>query len=193
MHEYTIGVDESGTGAWAGPFVVCACALLEPVPGLRDSKKLTEAKRIELTGRLLDPTTAILVIKTVSVQDIRKFGHQNAWESAVQEVAVRACSALTATTASRSFQLVVDGTGSGRLWKRLPHAKFEAKADDLYPSVSAASIVAKTQRNSVMRILHKEYPQYGWDENFGYGVKVHADALLQYGPSPHHRKIRGRT
>lgn len=187
-----IGVDESGTGAWAGPFTVCACILFDNVPGLADSKALTENARIRLTGALLDPTSAWFTIEVVEPQDIRRHGHFPAWENAIVKVAERAIYELTSVRGESRFALVVDGSGSNALKKRLPGARFEPKADSKYAEVSAASIVAKVERNIRMRELHQQYPVYGWDKNFGYGSAQHIDALAIHGPSPYHRKIRGR-
>lgn len=160
---------------------------------MRDSKKLSEAKRITLAGQLLDPTTAFCVIHVVTVRDIRQYGHQRSWENAIAKVAEDATRLLTSATTVRSFEVVVDGTGSSALKKRMPRARFEAKADDTYAEVSAASILAKVERNILMRHLHRQYPAYGWNINFGYGTPDHLSALEAHGPCAEHRKIRGRT
>ncbi len=167
--------------------------LFEPIAGLRDSKVLSEKRRIALAGQILDPTTALVVIEVVSAKHLRAFGHQKCWEDAIVKVADLAKRALTSVTTERNFEVVVDGSGSPSLKMRMPRARFEAKADDKYPEVSAASIVAKVERNIWMRELHAQYPVYGWDENYGYGTPPHIATLAKHGPCPEHRKIRGRT
>lgn len=190
-----IGVDESGTGAWAGPFVVCACAFVSTPPkGLKDSKKLSDARRFELTAELVDPNVAILAIKNVEVQSIAILGQQKAWESAVLEVTLSVLSELTSRSSGTTVEVVIDGNGSKHLAdvlrKQGVRFRFEAKADASYPEVSAASIVAKTERNVHMRNLARLYPQYGWAKNAGYGTPDHDAALRLHGRTPQHRAIK---
>ncbi len=186
-----IGVDESGTGAWAGPFVVCACAFVSPAPlGLKDSKKLSDKRRFDLTAQLLSGP-AVLGIRVVEPADIKKHGQQEAWELAVLAAIREVQEQLTSSTTLGTTRVVVDGNGSRRLADMLRfnsiEARFEPGADDKYPEVSAASIVAKTERNMRMRELAARHPEYGWDRNSGYGTPEHITAIQTHGKTPHHR------
>lgn len=186
-----IGVDESGTGAWAGPFVVCACAFVSPPPpGLKDSKKLSDKRRFELTAQLLSGP-AETSIQVVSPDDIRRHGQQEAWELAVLAAVRDLRLQLTSSTTTDTNRVVIDGKGSRRLADMLRFngidASFEPGADNKYPEVSAASIVAKTERNIRMRELAASHPAYGWDKNSGYGTPEHITAIREHGKTPHHR------
>lgn len=187
-----IGVDESGTGAWAGPFVVCACAFVSPAPqGLRDSKKLSDKRRFWLTAQLLSGP-AVTSIQVVSPTTILHLGQQRAWEDAVLLALKDINSQLTSSTTLTTNRVVIDGNGSRRLADVLRFnsidAVFEPGADDKYPEVSAASIVAKTERNIWMRELATQHPEYGWDRNSGYGTPEHITAIRIHGKTPHHRE-----
>lgn len=189
-----IGVDESGTGAWAGPFMVTACSLTGLVPdGLRDSKELSDNRRNELSAILLD--AADYHTEVVSVSSIARRGHQLAWEEAIfKSTSIVLEKLLTSGTTKANVLVVVDGLGSDRLKRaflRLDVAKviFVPKAENQYREVAAASILAKTERNVHMRGLHKKFPQYGWDRNYGYGTAEHRGAIERHGRVVHHRNI----
>ncbi len=190
-----LGIDESGTGAWSGPAVVCGCAFAtdERVKGLADSKKLSDKKRFDLTNQLL-ALPAVLAFSIISVEDYKAHGAQLAWERAIKKVAEDLLLELTSQRVGAKFEIVVDGLGSTRLLRELltlgSEVRFEARAEDKYLEVAAASIVAKTERNMRMRELHQSYPQYGWDRNSGYGTAEHQDALRKHGRTPQHRDIQ---
>ena len=130
-----IGIDESGTGALAGPFVVCACAFVSPPPqGLRDSKKLIAKRRFDFTAELLSGP-AILAIEVVTPDTIRRLGHQKSWEAAVLAAAARVAKhLLTSATPPTTVETLVDGNGSAALRSSFFAAglrvSFEHKADD---------------------------------------------------------------
>lgn len=189
-----IGIDESGTGAWAGPATMVAATFLgEPPQGLRDSKQLSDARRFELTAYLLDPDAVQLSFAYISVEDFNR-GYQMAWDRALFRVAERAILQLTSARPGATVEFVIDGRGSEtarRLLAKLGRPfRFQPKADQKVPEVSAASIVAKTERNILMRRLHLECPEYGWDHNAGYGVPDHLAALQSIGKTRHHRQIK---
>jgi len=173
------GVDEAGRGPLAGP-VYAAAVILDPdrpILGLRDSKKLPESKRLVLAEE----------IKT----------HALAWHVAWADVAeIEALNILHATMLAMRRAILgltpcpelvlVDGN---RCPPDLPMAaRAIVKGDDLEPCISAASILAKTERDKVMRELADMYPQYGFERHAGYPVPDHLAALEAHGPCPEHRK-----
>lgn len=193
----TIGVDESGTGAWAGPFTVTASALRRFVPeGLRDSKELKDERRNYFSAILLDE--ADYHTEVVSVSRIARLGQGVAWEEAViKSTSIVLEKLLTSGENKDNVRLVVDGLGSDRLKRAflrfgVAQVVFIPKAENRYREVAAASILAKTERNVLMRALHKSYPMYGWDRNYGYGTAEHRDAIERHGRVVHHRNITFR-
>ena len=82
--------------------------------------------------------------------------------------------------------LLIDGNRFKK-YKNIRHQCI-VKGDGLYLSIAAASVLAKTHRDTYMRKLHAEFPNYGWDRNKAYGTAMHLDAIKEYGLSPHHRK-----
>lgn len=171
------GVDEAGRGPLAGP--VCAAAvILNPartIPGLKDSKKLTAASRVRLALEIRRHALAWSVA-WASVAEIDRLNILNASLLAMQ----RAVAAL----AVRPNLVLIDGN-------RCPQLDVPVRAivrgDALEPCICAASILAKTARDQVMRHLAKRYPQYGFERHAGYPTPEHLAALATYGPSPQHR------
>ncbi|MEW6678709.1 MAG: ribonuclease HII [Pseudomonadota bacterium] len=172
------GVDEAGRGPLAGP--VCAAAvILDParsIPGLADSKKLSEARRLHLA----------LEIQT----------HALAWHVAWASVAeIEQLNILHATmlAMTRAVQGLAPGAELALIdGNRCPPLAIPARAivkgDALEPCISAASILAKTERDKVMRQLADRYPQYGFERHAGYPVPEHLQALETHGPCPEHRR-----
>jgi ribonuclease HII len=195
-----IGCDESGTGAWAGPFTVCAflarvedAALLREV-GARDSKTLSHAQR----SRLLDELAAIsLQVGFVEVPSTYR-DQRAAWRGAMQ-AAVSTCFAFLHDDVAR-VTVQIDGTVDeplrgylSRTWGVQP--EFIPRGDQLIPHIGAASIVAKVFRTECMAEAHALYPQYGWSSerghgNEGYGTVEHRRAIERYGVTPLHRRVR---
>ena len=172
------GVDEVGRGPWAGP-VVAAAVILDRVfspRGLRDSKKLSPARREILAAEVL--ATARVGLGICEVAEIDAVGVGRATLTAMR----RALDALPALPAG----VVVDGTQLPALPDGVTACALP-RADDACPSVAAASIVAKVHRDALMATLAADYPAYAWERNKGYGTKDHADALKRYGITPHHR------
>lgn len=172
------GVDEAGRGCLAGP-VVAAAVILPPGfthPLLRDSKRLTPAQR-EVAAEIIF-THALAV----------SFGFQGPAEIDrlnILRASLRAMQEALETLPLTPAWIRVDG----------PHRPFAApqveacvRGDAHYPEIAAASIVAKVVRDRLMRLLHAEFPQYGWVSNKGYPTRAHWAALAQYGPSPFHRR-----
>lgn len=188
----TIGVDESGTGAWAGPFTVCAIALHESDhavlrhAGVRDSKKISDEKRRNLVDMIVEHAIAGSC-EFAEVEDIRKHGQKQAWRNA-------AAAAITQVANIIKGRVVIDGLQDDGLKQMLSKIGvpiiFMVKADDAIPAVSAASIVAKTMRNDRMVQLHQRYPEYNWKQNAGYGSDEHQNAIESYGKTIWHRPVK---
>lgn len=171
------GVDEAGRGSLAGP-VVAAAVLVEPgrsVPGVDDSKKLPPRRREELAAwiRRVHPSFAVVA---VSPRDIDRLNILEATRLAMGQalVRLRPCPDIG----------LVDAV-------RLPVQRFPClpliRGDLLSYAVACASIVAKVERDSMMKELDHCYPLYGFARNKGYGAREHREALAAYGPSAVHR------
>ena len=175
------GVDEAGRGPLAGP-VVAAAVILDPerpIPGLNDSKKLSEKKRIALAALIRERAIAWAVAEA-SVAEIDLINILQASLLAMQ----RAVAALSVKAESA----LIDGN-------RCPQLEIPAEAiiqgDGKIASIAAASILAKTVRDAGMLVLHAEYPQYGFDRHMGYPTAAHFKALEAHGVSPVHRRSFG--
>lgn len=172
------GIDEAGRGPWAGPVVAAAVILdRDAVPeGLNDSKKLSAKRREVLFSDL--QSCALIGIGIASVSEIDRLNISKAnWLAmgrAFELLPVRPQFAL------------IDGN---RIPPELPcSAKAIVKGDGRSLSIAAASIAAKVTRDRIMAELSREYPEYGWDRNAGYGVPAHSAALARLGVTPHHRR-----
>lgn len=189
-----VGVDESGTGAWAGPFHVGAVAV-DPLPFnraigryLRDSKKLNDAQRRKAAPLIREHAVAFAVVE-VPVWEIN-LGLRTGWRIAIS----KALAEVRQQLGGQVFSLLIDGPEDDELIRLLsianPPAHFEVEGDTRFPAVMAAAILAKTARNDAMVALSSEFPEYGWDQNAGYGVPYHRKACEQWGVTKHHRRIR---
>ena len=172
------GVDEAGRGPLAGP--VCAAAVILPkrlnLPGLTDSKKLTDKKRRELFPIIKEEALAY-GIGFASEEEIDKINILQATFLAMQ----RALDQLTV----RPDLVLIDGNRERNFG--IP-VKTVVKGDSLSANIAAASILAKVTRDDFMLEMATIYPEYGFDIHKGYGTKAHYAALTEYGPSPIHRK-----
>ncbi len=175
------GVDEAGRGPLAGPVVAAAVILdpARPIPGLNDSKKLSEKKRAALAPLIRERALAWAVAEA-SVEEIDRLNILHATMLAMQ----RAVAAL----AIRPESALIDGN-------RCPPLDIPAEAlvqgDGKIASIAAASILAKTVRDAGMLELHVQYPQYGFDRHMGYPTAAHCAALAEHGASPVHRRSFG--
>ena len=172
------GVDEAGRGPLAGP--VCAAAVIldddNPVPGLNDSKKLTERQREKLAPLIRERALAFAVAYA-SVEEIDSLNILQATLLAMQ----RAVLAL-----SLEPQLVlVDGLYCPETG--IPSQAI-VKGDSKVAAISAASILAKTSRDALMLQLHEQYPDYGFAIHKGYPTALHMAALRKHGASAVHRR-----
>jgi len=198
---YVIGVDESGTGAWAGPFHVGAVAV-EVLPFnsaigryLKDSKKLSDSKRRTAVPLIRQHAAATAVVE-VPVWEIN-LGPKTAWRVAISK-ALRGIIDMLGIERETADEhsLLIDGLPDAGLIDILQaggwnHPRFEVDGDDKFPAIMAAAILAKTARNDAMIALSSEFPEYGWEQNSGYGVPLHRAACEKYGVTKHHRRIRG--
>jgi len=177
-HTRIAGVDEVGRGPLAGP-VTAAAVILDPdaIPeGLNDSKKLNTVRREALTEAIL--AAAQVSIAHASVAEIDSLNILRAAHLAME----RAIAGLDPAP----DMALIDGNGVPR-GLTLP-ARAIVRGDATSLSIAAASIVAKTCRDRLMRDLAQQFPGYGWERNAGYPSKAHVAALLNLGVTPHHRR-----
>lgn len=176
------GVDEAGRGPLAGPVYAAAVILdpARPIAGLKDSKKLSAARRDVLAAAIKTDALA-WAIAAASEEEIDRLNILHATMLAMR----RAILALH--PAAR--EALIDGN---RCPAQLPiPARAIVKGDALEPCISAASILAKTERDKVLRALADIYPEYGFDRHAGYPTADHLAALERYGPCAVHRKSFG--
>ncbi|MDR2283296.1 MAG: ribonuclease HII [Sphingobacterium sp.] len=173
------GCDEAGRGCLAGP--VFAAAVIFPKdyynPILNDSKKLSEKKRNELRP-IIEKEALAFAVCSVTPQEIDKINIHNASYKAMH----LALDALSLT----AEHLIIDGN-KFIPYKTVPHTCI-VKGDGKYLSIAAASILAKTYRDEYMDRIADEFPQYEWRSNKGYPTIVHRKAVLEHGPTIHHRR-----
>ena len=172
------GVDEAGRGPLAGP--VCAAAVILPehleIPGLTDSKKLSDKKRRELFPIIQEQAVA--------------YGIGLASEAEIDEINILQATFLAMRRALDQLPVrpeiaLIDGNRETDFG--LP-VKTVVKGDSLSANIAAASVLAKVTRDNFMVEMAETYPQYGFEIHKGYGTKAHYEALRQYGPCPIHRK-----
>lgn len=173
------GTDEAGRGCIAGPVFAAAVILPDGFTNteLNDSKQLTGKTREKLREIILREATAYCVA-SASPEEIDVINILNASILAMH----RAIDGLKV----RPKHIIVDGNRF-KPYGDTPFTCF-VKGDARYTSIAAASILAKTYRDDYMRKAALQYPQYGWDKNFGYPTKAHRLAVMKYGLTPLHRK-----
>ena len=192
--DWVIGLDDAGTGAWAGG--VYACAVLAPkswtLEGLNDSKKLSKKRReamLEALNAEYDQERIAYAIFQRSNKTIDQSGIQEALAGAFMD-AIEAMATKVEEWGTDVPTVLLDG---GKPYPASPLAQMEVegnwypKGDNFIPTVMAASILAKTSRDEWITTISQSWPQYGWDKNMGYGTKEHRLALEKYGCSPLHR------
>lgn len=193
---HLLGVDESGTGAWAGSFYLAA--VLAPRgwfrAGVRDSKKTSKTYRAEMVAELNKDSTIIHAEAAASPDDIDKHTHAGAYRNALVLAVGKVIEKCPVPM--KNLAIIVDGKGSTDMRSALRpfgciNILFITKADEFVPHVSAASIYAKYNRDVEMMMLDKKFPGYYFNTNAGYGTPEHIDALVHLGPVPHvHRTER---
>ena len=173
------GTDEAGRGCLAGP--VTAAAVILP-PGFRnalldDSKKITPARREALAIQIRE--------------DALTYGISHVDPETIDQINILKAAILAMHQALDQLKtppqaIAVDGNHF-LSYKDIPHECL-IKGDGRFMNIAAASILAKTARDALMRDLHQNYPEYQWDRNKGYPTRAHREALRLHGPTPHHRK-----
>lgn len=172
------GTDEAGRGCLAGPVFAAAVILPDDFsnPLINDSKKLTERQR-EYLREVIENEATAWAIGIVDEKEIDRINILNASILAMH----RAIDALCV----RPGAIIVDGNRF-KPYRDLPWQTF-VKGDGKFANIAAASILAKTHRDSYMMKIHAEYPAYRWDSNKGYPTKDHRKAIAQFGPTQYHR------
>ena len=175
--ELICGVDEAGRGPLAGP--VCAAAVILPanieIPGLNDSKKLTDKKRRELFPIIKEKAIAysIAFASHTEIDEINILqATYLAMERAINGLSVKPQMALIDGNRAKDFGLPVQTVVHG---------------DSLSASIAAASILAKVTRDDYMEQMAEQYPEYGFEIHKAYGTKTHYEALRTHGACPIHR------
>lgn len=176
-YDLVAGVDEAGRGPLAGPVVAAACILPNhfDLPGLNDSKKLTEKKRKILSEKIKEQAIA--------------YGLGSADPAEIDLLNILQATKLAMKEAIRNLPIppgfiLVDGRDS--LSITVVH-KAVVGGDGICACIAAASILAKVARDELMGEMHLVYPEYGFDQHKGYGTSLHLEAIQRFGPCPLHR------
>ncbi len=176
-NELICGVDEAGRGPLAGP-VFAAAVILDPrrpIVGLRDSKKISEARRDSLAIEIKNHALAWSIAQCS--------------EAEIDQLNILQASLLAMRRAVEGLGMVptlalIDGNRCPIMAVR---SEAIIKGDDKVPAISAASILAKTARDAALIELHGLYPEYGFDQHKGYPTALHLERLRAHGVSPVHR------
>lgn len=176
-YPFIIGIDEAGRGPWAGPVVIAGIKLIKDttyIPGINDSKKLTEKKRDMLYHQLITTHEYFTVISDNTTIDTLGIG-------------IAVTNAMnTIISSSKSPYSLIDGYFKKGTFPQNTECIIDG--DALCYCIAAASIIAKYTRDNLMIELDTLYPQYNFKKHKGYGTKEHAQLLAQYGICPIHRK-----
>jgi ribonuclease HII len=178
-YQFIAGVDEVGRGCLAGAVVAAACILdlSKPIPaGLNDSKKLSEKKRLQLDEEIRSSAVAYSIAQ-IEADEIDRINILQATKKAMR-IAVENLSPAA------DF-LLIDAVQLKEI--SLPQ-KSIIKGDAISASIAAASIIAKTFRDNLMKKLDEVYPEYGFAKHVGYGTRAHFEALKTHGACEIHRK-----
>jgi ribonuclease HII len=183
LHELIAGVDEAGRGPLAGP-VVAAAVILDarrPIRGLRDSKQLTPERRAVLAQRIRERALAWAVAQC---------DHEEIDALNILQATLLAMRRALLALGARPVKIIIDGNCAPQLHDCFAECEVctVIGGDDLVPSVSAASIIAKTHRDALMASEDARYPGYGLAQHFGYATPAHLQALIALGPCAIHRR-----
>lgn len=172
------GCDEAGRGCLAGAVFAAAVILPKDYTNekLNDSKQLTEHQRYDLRD-VIEKEALAWAVASVTAEEIDRMN--------ILRAAIHAMNLAVQQLAITPELMLIDGN---RFYNEslIPYYTI-VKGDAKYMSIAAASILAKTYRDDYMNELHKQYPQYGWDNNKGYPTAAHYAALSEFGPTPLHR------
>ena len=169
------GVDEVGRGCLAGPVIAASVILKKPIKGLMDSKRLSTKKREDLNQTIIE--NSIFAIGAADSQEIDQINILQASLLAMQ----RSLEKLD----MKPKKVLVDGN---HIFETSIEIEAIVGGDNLIPSISAASIVAKVFRDRLMMAYSKEFPNYGFDKLKGYPTKLHKEMLKKYGLTRIHRR-----
>ncbi len=158
------GVDEVGRGCLAGPVIAASVILKRPIKGLMDSKKLSSKKREDLSQIIIE--NSIFAIGAADSQEIDKIN-------------------ILQASLVKPKKVLVDGT---HIFETPIEIESIVGGDNLIPSISAASVVAKVYRDRLMTAYSKEFPNYGFDKHKGYPTKLHKEMIKRYGFTKIHRR-----
>lgn len=171
------GVDEAGRGPLAGP--VCAAAVILPrgleIPGLNDSKKLSEKKREEL----YDVIKENAITYGIAFADVAEIEEHN-----ILAATFIAMNRAIAQLEPKPDIALIDGNRTHGIEM---YSRSVVKGDSKCADIAAASVLAKVTRDRYMMEMAEKYPQYHFDKHKGYGTKLHYEALHEFGPSEIHR------
>jgi len=175
-----IGLDEAGRGALAGPVTVAACIMPYGFQHelIKDSKLLNEGQRAEARQLVLDNCLAHSIVH-IPVEEIESTNILKATLNGMK-------SCLDEVNAKNDFDFILVDGDQFHGYEGIP---FETVVggDNTYVSIAAASILAKTERDRLMKNLSVDFMTYGWGSNKGYGTKQHRDAIVSEGATEHHR------
>ena len=173
------GLDEAGRGCYAGPVFAAAVILPKDFhhPLLNDSKKLTEKNR-----DFLRP----IIEKEAICYGVGKVTHEEIDDINILQASFKAMHLSIDQLNITPELLLIDGNRFKK-YKNIPHQCI-VKGDGKYSAIAAASVLAKTYRDAYMEKIHKEFPEYNWMKNKGYGTAVHRKAIEEFGLCKYHRK-----
>jgi len=178
-YQFVAGLDEAGRGCLAGPVVAAAVILPRDVeiPAIQDSKSLSESKRNDARKQIENQALAVEV-GICSPEEIDEIN--------ILHAALEAMRRATNNLSPSAEYLLVDGNR----WIENSSWPYETvvKGDATSQSIAAASIIAKTERDRMMRTLASEHPEYGWESNVGYPTAQHYDAIEKHGVTSFHRQ-----
>lgn len=174
------GCDEAGRGSWAGP-IVAAAVILPPnakLPGVNDSKSVNKKNHRALADKILKEAVAVGIgVASNQLIDEKGLGYANRY------VIQKAVENLTVTP----DYLLIDGGPQQKIETKIPQEEIP-KGDQKSLSIAAASIIAKSVHDEMMRMYAQKYPEYHWDENTGYGTTDHKFFINKHGICEYHRK-----
>ncbi|MBS1496436.1 MAG: ribonuclease HII [Bacteroidetes bacterium] len=173
------GVDEAGRGCYAGPVYAAAVILPKDFfhPLLNDSKQLSEKQR-DLLRPIIEKESICFAIGMIDNNEIDSIN--------ILQASFKAMHIAIDNLKKMPQHILVDGNRF-KPYKNIEHTCI-VKGDGKFASIAAASVLAKTYRDEYMLQLHKEYEQYGWDKNKGYGTASHRKAIDEIGLCKYHRK-----
>lgn len=181
---YLCGIDEAGRGPLAGPVVAAAVILpYEPIEQINDSKLLSEKARQAL-DRIIREKALSFGLGAATVDEIEQFNILQATFLAMRRAVGQLHLAPDYILVDgRDFPLFNHPKGNGPI-----PGQALIKGDRRSQTVAAASILAKVHRDALMTRYAEQYPDYGFERHKGYGTKAHRQKILEFGPSPIHRK-----